>query len=192
MLTDIGQVRDEFQNLMTDLGIDQLKIRDENKKEVTGVNALALALPEMYLPQLMLRTDNISQALINCRVFDFGYAYDSGTLSGMKATKISQEDKEKYGYSTNVLKDTELAKIIMRHALASSITEDFGFAELKKHEDYSFREDNDLYVRPMEDNFLIATLLREFTEKAMKAVDLVLSKEFINANKKDEGGPRLK
>lgn len=175
MLLAALDAQDLFQKAMRDLGIDELKIRDEDGKIVTGVNLQAMALPDMWLPRLMMRADDIANLLLGERVFNVGYKYDNMTLTGVAVTEITPKDVELYGYNKNTLADEKLKALIVKHSLSTSVREKGGFAYLNDFETYHLAQENDSLIRPMSGDILVAAMLRNFTARAIPALEKTLS-----------------
>jgi hypothetical protein len=174
MHSEILNAQDDFQSIMKDVGYEKLKIKDEEGNVVTGLNVLAMALPDMWLARLMIRADDVARAITEERVFDVGYKYDNKTLTGIVPAELSDEEATEYGYDSKVIKDDELRKIIMKHAVMTSIEVVDGFAFLKEFESYYLKSENDKFVRPMTNDFLVASLLRDFTSRAAPMIEIAL------------------
>jgi len=177
MLTQAQKAQDEFQLEMRRLGIEQLKIKDDEGNVVTGVNLQAMALPEMWLPKLMMRTDDLSNAIFGERVFDVGYKYNPKTLTGISISEITEEEANEYGYNHKVVSDDNLRSLMIKHATATSIRNEAGFAFIKEFETFHMSNEDDLFIRPMKGELLIAALLRDFTEKAYPVMKNILKIE---------------
>jgi hypothetical protein len=176
MHSDILKAQDKFQAIMREVGIDKLKIKDEEGREVTGINLQAMALPDMWLPRLMMRADDISTILTGERTFKCGYKYDKKTLTGVMPCDINEAERKEYGYSNKTLDDDELVKLIMKHSLMTSVSDLNGYAQLNDFETYHLSEDSDLFVRPMQAELLVASLLRDFTKRAAPIIELALKR----------------
>ncbi len=177
MLTQVQKAQDEFQVAMKDLGIGLLKIKDDEGKVVSGVNTLAMALPDMWLPKLMMRADDVGCVIVGERVFDVGYKYNQKTLTGISAEEISSEEKEEYGYNTNVISDDNLRRLIIKQVAATSVGNESGFAFLNEFETYHLSNENDTFIRPMDNNLVVAAMLRDFTGKALPVLEKTLRNE---------------
>jgi hypothetical protein len=176
MHSDILKAQDKFQAIMREVGIDKLKIKDEEGREVTGVNLQAMALPDMWLPRLMMRTDDVSALLTGERAFECGYKYNKKTLTGIIPHEINEIEAKEYGYSTKILGDDKLIKLIMKHSLMTSVSNLNGYAQLNQFETYHLSDKSDLFVRPMQEELLVASLLRDFTKRAAPMIELALNR----------------
>ncbi len=175
MNKDIDNAQILFQESMVNQGLDRLKIRDNLGEEITGINLKAMALPDMWLPQLMIRADNIALFLSKQRMFNVAYIKDSNTLTGMKPVKIPDEESINHHYNKSLVENEGLRVLIVNHALNSAISNNNGFACLHKFIDLSNDIPNSDYVSLMEGELLTASLLNDFTSKAKPVLEQVLS-----------------
>lgn len=169
-----------FQEAMVNQGIDKLKIKDNTGEEIVGINLKAMALPDMWLPQFMIRADNVALFLCKQRMFDVAYMKDSNTLTGMRPTDVPDDNVKEYNYQSSIIEGVGLRTLIINHALNSAINNAQGFAKLNKYIDLSNDIPNSEYIGLMNGELLIASLLNDFTNKAKPVLEKTLSLNHSN------------
>lgn len=175
MLSESQKAQDEFQIAIKNLGMSSLNIKDDDGKHVSGINLMAMALPDMWLPKLMMRADNIGRLIVGERIFSAAYMKDNKTLTGIRVCDVEEDIAKAHGYIEKVNEDAELRRLVIKQVVATSILNKDGFAYLKEFESYDISEPNDELIRPMDRNLVVAAMLRDFTEKAYPVLENVIN-----------------